>query len=257
MGSNPLSPADTGAELWPVVQSSSLHAGDGCSSLGGATSVSFVRNHQCFSGKCGAAFCLEKHFLCRALGFSLCSKSANRSVVYQCCPCKTGLVASAGGDKWLWPEVSASLLWEFTGKCSDHSFWKYFASAAEGNPRHISHQNGLPRLLFLLVLVEAECRMCSALGRGHTGTDSPGDTQAQPCVQTRGRTGTNSPGDTQAQPSCPPSPLSVPQGAPRAGGWSQPRSGGHAGSCSSDSARRGRAGTDGNRRCNPGCRNRP
>lgn len=89
----------------------------------------------------------EKHFLCRALGFSLCYKSANKTAVYQCCPCKTGPAASAWGFKGCGLMSGPPSLGIYG--CSNLSFWKCFASAAEEKPRHISHQNVLPRLLFL------------------------------------------------------------------------------------------------------------
>lgn len=40
-------------------------------------SISFIMNHCCLLETQGKTFCVEEHFLCRSVCFSLCYKSAN------------------------------------------------------------------------------------------------------------------------------------------------------------------------------------
>lgn len=100
----------------------------------------------------GTTFCLEKHFLCRALCSSLCYKSANKTAGYQCCPYTWAAAAewdlygrtytSGHGQRSglpslgsLWVQQSV-VLEVFKEVCIFRSI--YFTSAAGEKSRHIS-----------------------------------------------------------------------------------------------------------------------
>lgn len=122
------------------------------------------------SGKCGAAFCLKSIFLCRALGFSLCYKSANKTCCLPVLPLQNRTCSPLRGGS---SGCGHSILWEFMGTVITPS-GSTLHLLQKKSPDTFQAKLGYPdcRSCWVWLKLNAECAVLWA-----------GDAQPQPCAQ--------------------------------------------------------------------------